>query len=105
MAEHVAGQPHSKHILKLPQHCRLASAGKGWTRPLPFLQEAAGYFKYLLEVLGGQLGGSPSLDVTPDCSEMLLLLCLAQAQECFFLKAQADHKNSALLARSGSGRG
>eukprot|EP00891_Asterochloris_glomerata_P009398 jgi/Astpho2/9398/Aster-01663 len=62
-------------------------------------QEAAGYFKYLLEVLGGQLGGSPSLDVTPDCTEMLLLLCLAQAQECFFLKAQADRKNSALLAR------
>ena len=70
---------------------------------MPLLQEAAGYFKYLLEVLGGQLGGSPSLDVTPDCSEMLLLLCLAQAQECFFLKAQADRKNPALLARSGSG--
>ena len=106
MAEHGAGQTfQTRFMLPLPCCVATASQRKEWTCPIPFLQEAAGYFKYLLEVLGGQLGGSPSLDVTPDCSEMLLLLCLAQAQECFFLKAQADRKNSALLARSGSGRG
>lgn len=63
------------------------------------MQEAAGFFQYLSLSLGSQLSGAPSVDVTPDCTEMLLLLSLAQAQECYFVKAQTDRKSRATLAR------
>ena len=63
------------------------------------LQEAAGYFRLLHDVAAPQLDQIPSFDISPDCTEMLELLMLAQAQESFYLKASRDKKNPAVLAR------
>ncbi|KAL3151227.1 hypothetical protein ABBQ38_013068 [Trebouxia sp. C0009 RCD-2024] len=62
-------------------------------------QEAAGYFKLLHDVAAPQLDEIPSFDISPSCTEMLELLMLAQAQESFYLKANRDKKNPAVLAR------
>lgn len=64
-------------------------------------QEAAGYFKLLHDVAAPQLDEIPSFDISPSCTEMLELLMLAQAQESFYLKANRDKKNPAVLARCG----
>lgn len=63
------------------------------------LQEAAGYFRLLHDVAAPQLDEVPSFDVSTKCTEMLELLMLAQAQESFYLKANRDKKNPAVLAR------
>ena len=63
------------------------------------LQEAAGYFKLLHDVVAPQLDDAPSFDVSTNCTEMLELLMLAQAQESFYHKASRDKKNPAVLAR------
>lgn len=60
------------------------------------LQEAAGYFRLLHDVAAPQLDEVPSFDIS---TEMLELLMLAQAQESFYLKANRDKKNPAVLAR------
>lgn len=46
-----------------------------------------------------QLDEVPSFDISTNCTEMLELLMLAQAQEAFFQKASRDKKNPAVLAR------
>lgn len=63
------------------------------------LQEAAGYFKLLHDVVAPQLDEVPSFDISIDSTEMLELLMLAQAQESFFQKASRDKKNPAVLSR------
>lgn len=63
------------------------------------LQEAAGYFRLLHDVAAPQLDEVPSFDISTNCTEMLELLMLAQAQESFYLKANRDKKNPAVLAR------
>lgn len=63
------------------------------------LQEAAGYFRLLHDVAAPQLDEVPSFDITTKCTEMLELLMLAQAQESFYLKANRDKKNPAVLSR------
>lgn len=63
------------------------------------LQEAAGYFRLLHDVVAPQLDEVPSFDISTNCTQMLELLMLAQAQESFFQKASRDKKNPAVLAR------
>lgn len=63
------------------------------------LQEAAGYFRLLHDVVAPQLDEVPSFDISTDSTQMLELLMLAQAQEAFYLKASRDKKNPAVLAR------
>ena len=63
------------------------------------LQEAAGYFKLLHDVAAPQLDEVPSFDISTNCTEMLELLMLAQAQESFYQKASRDRKNPAVLTR------
>lgn len=72
-----------------------------WYVTFRVLQEAAGYFKLLHDVAAPQLDDIPSFDASPSCTEMLELLMLAQAQESFYLKANRDKKNPAVLARCG----
>ncbi len=67
--------------------------------PTSSLQEAAGYFRLLHDVVAPQLDEVPSFDISTGCTEMLELLMLAQAQEAFFQKASRDKKNPAVLAR------
>ena len=64
------------------------------------MQEAAGYFRLLHDVVAPQLDEVPSFDISIDSTEMLELLMLAQAQESFFQKASRDKKNPAVLSRS-----
>lgn len=63
------------------------------------VQDAAGYFKLLHDVVAPQLDDVPSFDISIDSTEMLELLMLAQAQESFLQKATRDKKNPAVLAR------
>ena len=63
------------------------------------MQEAAGYFRLLHDVAAPQLDEVPSFDISTNCTGMLELLMLAQAQEAFYLKASRDKKNPAVLAR------
>ena len=53
----------------------------------------------LYDVVAPQLEEVPSFDISINCTEMLELLMLAQAQESFYYKASRDKKNPAVLAR------
>ena len=88
------------HKLLHPQLSAQTISLHSWQHiPTSSLQEAAGYFRLLHDVVAPQLDEVPSFDISTGCTEMLELLMLAQAQEAFFQKASRDKKNPAVLAR------
>jgi len=88
------------HKLMHPQPSAQTTILPSWRHvPTSSLQEAAGYFRLLHDVVAPQLDEVLSFDISTGCTEMLELLMLAQAQEAFFQKASRDKKNPAVLAR------
>jgi programmed cell death 6-interacting protein len=63
------------------------------------LQEAAGVFVELRDVVSLRVEAPRPVDVSPECANMLERLCLAQAQEVIFEKFRADGKSPGILAR------
>ena len=63
------------------------------------LQEAAGVFAELRDVVSLRVEAPRPVDISPECANMLERLCLAQAQELTFEKFRADGKNPGILAR------
>ena len=66
------------------------------------VQDAAGVFAELRDVVNLRVEAPRPVDISPECANMLERLCLAQAQELTFEKFRADGKNPSILARSRS---
>lgn len=77
----------------LIKHMRLSS------RWLLGMQEAAGTFAELRDVVSLRVEAPRPVDVSPEAANMLEKLCLAQAQEVTFEKFRADGKSPSILAR------
>ena len=63
------------------------------------VQEAAGTFAELRDVVSLRVEAPRPVDVSPEAANMLEKLCLAQAQEVTFEKFRADGKSPSILAR------
>jgi programmed cell death 6-interacting protein len=63
------------------------------------MQEAAGAFAELRDVVSLRVEAPRPVDVSPEAANMLEKLCLAQAQEVTFEKFRADAKSPGILAR------
>ena len=72
---------------------------QGTDPALMMLQEAAGVFAELRDVVSLRVEAPRPVDISPECANMLERLCLAQAQELTFEKFRADGKNPGILAR------
>lgn len=72
---------------------------------LSVFQNAAGVLQYLQDSILPKLqklndGAEPvSPDLQPSALEALKSFCLAQAQECYFQRAVADHKKNGVIAK------
>eukprot|EP00128_Syssomonas_multiformis_P016988 Colp12_sorted_trinity150504_noHs@35456 len=64
-----------------------------------YYQLAAGVFSDLKENIFTLVPTSPTPDLTPESLGALITLMLAQAQECFYLKAAMDKMKDAITAR------
>ena len=72
--------------------------GEGLKRACAAFQTSAGVFETTAGVSEKKLGeNTPTLDVSRECCEVMKLLNLAQAQECFFEKAKG--KSEAILGK------
>ncbi|XP_078254399.1 programmed cell death 6-interacting protein isoform X2 [Rhinoraja longicauda] len=64
-----------------------------------YYQLATGVFQHIKESVLSALNREPTMDISPDTVGPLSLIMLAQAQEVFFLKAAADKRKDAIIAR------
>lgn len=64
-----------------------------------FLQNAAGCYKHLQDVIIPEMRIPPTLDLSTAALNVLINLMLAQAQECFWQKAVMDQLKDGTIAR------
>lgn len=71
----------------------------GIKRAYNYFQKAAGAFKYIHDELLPQMDQPPPLDLDAATIETLQYICLAQAQEAFWVKAKLDNLKNTLVSR------
>ncbi|KAK3266695.1 hypothetical protein CYMTET_24700, partial [Cymbomonas tetramitiformis] len=73
----------------------------GLKAALKAFQEAAGSLELLRDVLGMKVGPGATTDISVECTNVLINVLLAQAQECVHEKCLAEDKNPAIVAKVG----
>lgn len=71
----------------------------GIKRAYNYFQKAAGAFKFILDELLPHMDQPPPLDLDAATIETLQYICLAQAQETFWVKAKLDNLKNILVSR------
>ena len=73
---------------------------EGVKRAAAAFQASAGAFEMLADVAERKLsGGAPSVDLSREHCDVMIKLQLAQAQECFFLKAKIINTSASVLSK------